>query len=289
MIVMRLKGGLGNQMFQYALGRRLSLDHQTPLMLETSSYKEDRLRVYRLDTFQIDAKASDRLPFFPTTGPKRRINTLLQFFRKLVGRPFDIYKEKGFDFDPEVLQCSANAFFDGFWQSEKYFLPIRKTLLTDFLPSQPLSGELALIAQQIDCCPAVSIHVRRGDYVSDPTTTAYHGVCSKEWYEEAARYMKAHVPNLHFFVFSDDYEWAKNNLAFDTPTTFVKPSPDGLECHDLYAMSLCQHNVIANSSFSWWGAWLNQNPDKIVIAPKRWFVAGPQRTDDLIPNSWIRL
>jgi hypothetical protein len=101
--------------------------------------------------------------------------------------------------------------------------------------------------------------------------------------------MKAYVPNLEFFVFSDDYEWAKDNLVFDAPTIFVKPSPDGLECHDLYAMSLCKHNVIANSSFSWWGAWLNQNPNKIVVAPRKWFVAGPQTTNDLIPESWIRI
>lgn len=290
MIVMRLKGGLGNQMFQYALGRRLSLDHHTELALETSSFKTDHLRVYRLDTFQIQASiASDALPFFPTTGPKRRLNTFLQFFRKLIGKPFDIYKEKSFHFDPEVLQCSSNAFFDGFWQSEQYFLPIRSTLLADLIPAKPLEGALAHIAKEIEQCNAVSIHVRRGDYVSDPTTTAYHGVCSKEWYEQAANYMKQHVPNLQFFVFSDDYEWAKTNLNFDAPTRFIEPSPDGLECNDLYTMSLCKHNVIANSSFSWWGAWLNQNPNKIVIAPKQWFVAGPQNMDDLIPKSWIRL
>ena len=289
MIVMRLKGGLGNQMFQYALGRRLSLEHRTELALETSSFKTDRLRVYRLDSFQISGTASDTLPFFPTTGPKRRLNTCLQFFRKIIGKPFEIFKEKSFNFDPEALNCSANAFFDGFWQSEKYFSPIRKTLINDFVPTIPLSGELAHTVQNIQSCSAVSIHVRRGDYVSDPTTTAYHGVCSKEWYEKAAQYMKVYVPNLQFFVFSDDFEWAKDNLSFDAPTTFVQPSPDGLECHDLYAMSLCKHNVIANSSFSWWGAWLNQNPNKIVVAPRKWFVAGPQTTNDLIPESWIRI
>jgi hypothetical protein len=289
MIVMRLKGGLGNQMFQYALGRRLSLEHHTELALETSSFKTDHLRVYRLDSFQIKGSASDNLPFFPTTGPKRRLNSLLQFFRGLVGRPFEIFKEKSFSFDPNVLQCTANAFFDGFWQSEKYFATIRKNLLAELIPAVPLSDELAHIAQNIRTCAAVSIHVRRGDYVSDPTTTAYHGVCSKEWYEKAAEYMKAYVPNLQFFVFSDDFEWAKDNLSFDAPTTFVKPSPNGLECHDLYAMSLCKHNVIANSSFSWWGAWLNQNPNKIVVAPRKWFVAGPQNTDDLIPDTWSRI
>ena len=289
MIVMRLKGGLGNQMFQYALGRRLSLEHHTELALETSSFKTDHLRVYRLDSLQIKGSASDKLPFFPTTGPKRRLNSLLQFFRGLVGRPFEIFKEKSFSFDPSVLQCSDNAFFDGFWQSEKYFATIRENLLAELVPVTPLSGELTHIAHNIQSCAAVSIHVRRGDYVSDPTTTAYHGVCSKEWYEKAAEYMKAHVPNLQFFVFSDDFEWAKDNLSFNAPTTFVKPSPDGMECHDLYVMSLCKHNVIANSSFSWWGAWLNQNPNKIVVAPRKWFVAGPQTTNDLIPESWIRI
>lgn len=290
MIVMRLKGGLGNQIFQYALGRRLSLDHNTELALETSSFKTDHLRKYRLNTFQIQANiVSNTLPFFPTTGRKRRLNTVLQFFRKLVGKPFEIYKETGFSFDPQVLKCSSNSFFDGFWQSEQYFSSVRSILLADLIPAKPLQGMLAHIANEISQSNSVSIHVRRGDYVSDPTTTAYHGVCSKEWYEQAAKHMKQRVPDLHFFVFSDDYDWAKSNLTFGAPTRFIEPSPDGLECNDLYAMSLCKHNVIANSSFSWWGAWLNQNPNKIVISPKQWFIAGPQNTDDLIPKNWIRL
>ena len=145
------------------------------------------------------------------------------------------------------------------------------------------------MAQRIISTNAISIHVRRGDYVTNPTTTAFHGVCGVEWYANAAQLMETKISNPTYFVFSDDYEWAKSNLKFSAETIFVPPSPDGQEAHDMSVMSLCQHNIIANSSFSWWAAWLNPNPNKIVIAPQKWFASGPQKTDDLIPPSWLRI
>lgn len=289
MIVMRLKGGLGNQLFQYALGRQLSLIKNTALQLDSSSYKTDTLREYRLDSFQIAATHSNQLPFFATDGRKRYLNRIIQAARGIFTKPFQIIKEKDFSFDPTVFNCSDQAYLDGFWQSEKYFFSIGQTIRNDLRLKKPLEGDLRKIAEQIRENNSVSLHVRRGDYVSNPVTTAYHGVCGAEWYEAAAKLIEGKVSNLTFFVFSDDYEWAKENLKLNSPAVFIKPSPDGQECNDLHVMSLCKHNIIANSSFSWWGAWLNENPEKIVIAPKNWFAAGSSNTQDLIPKTWIRI
>ena len=289
MIVMRLKGGLGNQLFQYALGRSLSLAKNTSLALDTASYKYDHLREYRLSNFQIVGTASDNLPFFATDGRKKYFNKLIQSIRSIFGTPYQIIKEKEFSFDSSVLDCSDQAYLDGFWQSEKYFLPAVQTIRNDLRLKMPLPAHLESIAQQISAATSVSLHVRRGDYVSNPTTTAYHGVCSAQWYMQAASFIEHRIDQPTFFVFSDDPEWAKENLHFQSKAVFIAPSPDGQECNDMHLMSLCKHNIIANSSFSWWGAWLNRNPQKIVIAPKNWFVAGPQNTADLIPDSWFRL
>lgn len=290
MIVMRLKGGLGNQMFQYALGRRLAIDHNTDLMLDTASFNHDRLRVYRLDVFNIKASASDRLPFVATDSRFKYVNHIFQKIKSLFGKPYQIIKEKGFPFDPTILHCSDQAYLDGFWQSEQYFDSVSQIIREDLALKSPIADELQKLAEQIKATPnSVSLHVRRGDYIANPVTTAYHGVYGVDWYLEAVSTIEERLTNPTFFIFSDDYEWVKENLHLKSPAVFIRPSPDGQECNDLYVMSLCQNNVIANSSFSWWGAWLNTNPNKIVIAPKVWFIGGPQNTHDLIPSSWIRL
>jgi hypothetical protein len=242
-----------------------------------------------LNCFEIKATASDRLPFFSTEGRARHFNTLIQVLKGLFSRPFQINRERAFSFDARVLDCSDQAYLDGFWQSEQYFSPIANLIRQDLQLKNPLPENLKALVTQIQSTNAIAVHVRRGDYVSNPTTTAYHGVCSVQWYEDAAKYMIEKIENPVFFVFSDDYEWVRKNIYFDAPTVFITPSPDGQECNDLHVMSLCQHNIIANSSFSWWGAWLNANPNKIVIAPQQWFAAGNHDTKDLIPHSWIRL
>ena len=286
---MRLKGGLGNQLFQYALGRHLSIIRNTPLQLDTSSYKTDTLREYRLDSFQINVRHSDKLPFFSTEGRARHLNSIIQGIRGIFYKSYQIIKEKNFSFDATILDCSEDAYLDGFWQSEKYFSSIAQTIRKDLRLNNSIQGPLQEIAEQIQTTNSISIHVRRGDYVLNPTTTAYHGVCGIEWYESAVKLIKDKVNQPTFFIFSDDYAWAKENLQFQSPAVFITPSPEGQECNDMHVMSLCKHNIIANSSFSWWGAWLNANPEKIVIAPKNWFIAGPKNTQDLIPDSWFRV
>ena len=142
--------------------------------------------------------------------------------------------------------------------------------------------------QEIIATESVSLHVRHGDYVTNADTNSFHGVCSLDYYKNAVSKIKQEMP-LPFFIFSDDIIWAKENLDFIGNMTFIEYNGATPDHEEMYLMSLCQHNIIANSSFSWWGAWLNQNPNKIIIAPQNWFNDVSLDTKDLIPNEWIRL
>lgn len=286
MIVVGLKGGLGNQLFQYALGRRLSMEHGCPLILDDRALHSDPLRNFALNQFQINQPLAKPLSY-PLHGVGAYLNPL---YRSLpFTQALTIANEKGFAFDPQVLEYESGTYLNGYWQSERYFLPIRQTLLTDLALAKPLSTEQSKLAEQIVGVNAVSLHIRRGDYVSDSITNSYHGLCNLNWYHRAVNTIAQDVSNPHFYIFSDDYEWATKNLQLSHSTYFIEPQQDGHESIDMHLMSLCQHNIIANSSFSWWGAWLNQNLQKRVIAPANWFANAPHDTRDLIPTSWQRL
>ena len=286
MIVVQLKGGLGNQLFQYALGRRLSIDNKCMFALDARSYKYDRLRKCALSQFKCSIDLVDSFAY-PLQGPYRYLNSLYKGLSN--GGRIKILNENAFAFQAQILNCGDNSYLAGYWQSEKYFLPIRDILLGDLQLSSPLCIEDQRLSNEISKTNSASIHVRRGDYITDIKTNAYHGFCDLPWYQRAIdRVIKEKKP-VKFYIFSDDYEWVKLNLKLNLPTEFIKPKSPGNEAIDLHLMSLCKHNIIANSSFSWWAAWLNQNPNKCVVAPNNWFCNAPHDTSHLIPPSWIRL
>jgi hypothetical protein len=285
---MNLKGGLGNQLFQYALGRHLSLKLNTKLALDTSSFESDPLRTFRLNSFKVCAEVIPVRKNSLETKILKGLRSSRNPFNKLFQSKYSI-RENDFPFDANILNTPDNYFLDGYWQSEKYFKAIEETIRSDLTLVNELPPALKTIESQIQSNTSVSIHVRRGDYANNPVTTAFHGLYSAQWYINATKKIKSYITDPHFFIFSDDYEWVKNNLILDDPCTYIQPSTDGKEAYDLYLMSQCKHNIIANSSFSWWAAWLNQNQNKKVIAPARWFVGGHSDTRDLIPDNWIRM
>ena len=136
---------------------------------------------------------------------------------------------------------------------------------------------------------AVSLHVRRGDYVSDPATNRFHGTCSPDYYRQAVDYVIGRAGVPHLFVFSDDQEWTRANLQFAVPRRSSSANPPDCGYRDMQLMARCRHHIIANSSFSWWGAWLNPSPEKIVVAPKQWFSSPRNDTRDLVPPNWVRM
>ncbi|MDD5165091.1 MAG: alpha-1,2-fucosyltransferase [Candidatus Pacebacteria bacterium] len=304
MIIIRISGGIGNQLFQYALGRALSLAHNTELKLDTHFYG-----------LNIEPNRSFKLPHFNIQHIEQLIATDSNFiktgipnpikqdvFSKIIRKGFrfiesikplqkrKIILEPGFDFIPEVMQIDHDCYLSGVWQSEKYFKQFETTIKSDFQLKKPLSDRGAELEKMIESSLSVSIHIRRGDQVNDPALLKKHGDLTREYYSGALEYIKEKTNGapLRVFVFSDEIEWVKNNMNFSPDAVYVSEYniPD---YEELIIMSSCTHNIIAKSSYSWWGAWLNTNPQKIVIAPKQRFGDPKTIAHDLIPESWIQL
>jgi hypothetical protein len=276
-------GGLGNQMFQYAAGRRLAIKRGADLVLDLSYFehqpRDDVPRHFELDCLQIVGRR--------TTEPleEGRVQTLLRpLGRKRGPQPL---KESGGHFQPNVLNAPDNTLLIGYWQSEKYFKDEETQIRRDFAFTAPLSPEKSALARTIGE-NAVSVAIRRGDYVSHPGSSKFHGVLPVDYYERAAVVIADKMKDPHFFVISDDPAWCRSHIKLPAATTFVDHVP-GTGHEDMQLMSLCRHHIIANSSFSWWAAWLNTRDDKVVVAPKKWFADESRDTRDLVPQSWMRL
>lgn len=275
-------------MFQYAFGYALSQHCDQPLNLDLSTFESYELRNYALEpfNFKVDFATLEEVNHFKNP-PKSLVQRLLSKVAK--DSPSSFYQEPFFHFDPNALQIRKDTFFVGYWQSEKYFLNYREDLLKQFTLPAPLSDKAQKIKDQILDSTSVSLHIRRGDYVSDSKTKAVHGVCSLEYYKKGMERIQNTDPDATFFIFSDDLAWAKENLDFINKIKFVGLDKNAPDQEEVYLMSQCKHNIIANSSFSWWGAWLNENKGKIIIAPKQWFQDDAKDTKDLIPDSWVRI
>ncbi|NWF57768.1 MAG: alpha-1,2-fucosyltransferase [Fischerella sp.] len=300
MIIVRLTCGLGNQMFQYAAGRRLAEIHSTLLKLDISRFEDIReYRSYALNCFHIweHIATPQEIEIFKQRKSKpmgQRLKSLL--YRSKADRKFSefqfedsILQEQHFHFDPNFFQAPNNVYLDGYWQSEKYFRDIQDIIRREFTVKYPQDPKSQHIAELIGKTNSVSIHIRRGDYVEHPTIAPKHGFCDLDYYDRAISYISDRVSQPHFFIFSDDPHWVKENLHLKFPIIIVDHNGSTRNYEDLRLMSLCQHQIIANSSFSWWGAWLNSNPEKIVIAPVKWFSGIDYDTSDLVPDNWLRM
>ncbi|MEI7525474.1 MAG: alpha-1,2-fucosyltransferase [Mariniphaga sp.] len=298
MIIVKLLGGLGNQMFQYATG--LSLAHRNNAFLKLDigelvdrTPKPDfTYRDFELDYFDLQpcfSTPQDKAIFFQDNSLLKK--KIIDFKKKL--GVIHIHCEKSMTFDPGVLSAGANTYLSGYWQCEKYFMDVKDlvvdsfSLRSEFLDAVNDSPVLGSIRDQISNSQSVSVHFRRGDYINNSMIGAIHGICSAEYYDSAIKYFSSISGNIRFFLFSDDPEWVLENVKIPFPFTVIPANPGYA---DLYLMSLCKHNIIANSSFSWWGAWLNKNPDKIVIAPQKWFrdAARNRESTDIVPLGWLR-
>lgn len=289
MIIVHLAGGLGNQMFQYAFARANAIRLSTELAVELSDKSLQIHNGFELDrVFNVHARLASQKEIRAALGLSR--NPILRGILKKLGLSKNCLphyiEEMHFQFSPEMMYIRDNTFVFGYWQSEKYFLDVAESIRQDFKFKLPIESKNIELAKQIKQVNAVSLHVRRGDYASNPKNIAMHGLCSIEYYQAAIRHVAKQIKNPHFFVFSDDISWVKNNLRIDFPHQYIDHNHGAESYNDMRLMSLCKHNIIANSSFSWWGAWLNSNVEKIVIAPKQWF-AHSIDTADLIPNSWL--
>lgn len=281
-VIIRLKGGLGNQMFQYAFGRAYSLRHNLNLKLDVTDYPRQNLRAYSLSHFNILENIASEQEVKKKKYPYGFFSKLRRGFNQKILRRFYIGYE-------DYLIDKKMEYIDGFFQSEKYFLNIRDLLLKEFTLKKPMSEGARNAMEFIRAKKTtVSVHVRRGDYTKDWKTLLRHMSCSLEYYRQASQIILAKYPDAEFLFFSDDIEWVKNNIKFNNPCHYLS-SPDIKDYEEIIIMSHCQHHIIVNSSFSWWGAWLDLNPSKIVVAPTTWRRNDIGKWRDIIPETWIQV
>jgi hypothetical protein len=296
MIISNLCGGLGNQMFQYACARSLALDLSLPLMFKIDTFKQFNSyhNGFELnDVFNLDLNIAQKKDLINLIGltrihPKIRNAISRKSFSWLANSKF--LSEPHFHYWSELQQLAVNgAYLHGYWQSEKYFSHHSKQIRADFNYRSHLIGRNLAIANMILSGQSVSIHVRRGDYISNNKAKITHGTCSPEYYFKALEMIIEIYPDTKIFAFSDDPQWVSDILHDKYPDLILIDHNTGNDSYiDMLLMSLCNNHIIANSSFSWWGAWLNPNPDKLVIAPSCWFISD-KITKDLIPEKWIKI
>lgn len=292
MIIVGLLGGLGNQLFQYALARRLSILHNVPLKLDISQFETCKPRKYSLGAFNI-------IEDFATQDDIARIKGKgFANFRRLKDKFLPYYKrsyvcERSFCFDPNILKSPENVYLAGCWQSERYFKDIEDIIRCEFAVKIKPDANNERTTAIINSVNAVSLHIRRTDYASEAVTNRRHGTCALAYYQQAVEIISGKVSSPYFFVFCDDILWAKENLKLKYPTVFISHNDAAKDFEDLRLMTQCNHHIIANSTFSWWGAWLNRKYDKIVIVPKKWFKKWYNDenidTKGLIPEGWIKI
>jgi len=301
MIIVMLQGGMGNQMFQYAAGRALAIRNNTFLKIDLSFIKNGVLggnvdyRNYGLNNFCIieDIISEEELNHFIKRS--RLFSKLkISWLNRKTGYRFPLSKmvsQKGHGYDPEFMKLSNNSYLIGYWQNVKYFAGSEEIVKQDFMfKNLPNQSNTALLSKIMNC-ESVAIHIRRGDFKNLPVL----GTTDKEYYLRAINYLVKKLSKPVLFFFSDEMKWVKENFNTISSANFIYYSDintsSGSEADDLRLMSNCKHNIIGNSTFGWWGAWLNSNPDKIIIAPEKLFAdpAIDNQLQGMIPDNWVRL
>jgi hypothetical protein len=292
MITVQLMGGLGNQMFQYAAGFALARQHQVPLCLDLGAFAHDPQRAYNLDVLSVayDSLKTDPWPVVRKRRGWRR--WLLGKKPRALKSSTPVYSEQHFKhYDADFPKLTPPLTLSGYFQSPLYFAGYEDILRQQFQLNAGFAAHnnalVNAIASQIT--PSVALHIRRGDYL-DPGVATILGLLPLAYYQKAVHLITAlHGEDVHFFIFSNDPDWAEEHLTFCPQRTIVRGNEHHPE-QDMHLMALCQHHIIANSTFSWWGAWFGTQPHKTVIAPRAWFTPQTQRrfnVTDLFPEEWI--
>jgi hypothetical protein len=290
-VVAKLKGGLGNQLFQYAVARAISVAENKRLLFDTGYFNLDYKRQYMLDRFHIPqrfigGKESMLLRF--SLDPRRQI---LRRLAKTVapGFVFNVIHDRECGFQPDVFGHRESLWLEGYWQSETYFQNATEVVTRELRPGAPVTGPASAMLEDIQRSLSVCVHVRRGDYAADPEVNRIHGLCQPEYYDRAARYILSLLCDPVFFVFSDDFAWVRQNIRLPGKCILADFGGSQSDLCDFELMRACKHFVLANSSFSWWAAWLAESPNKIAVAPQKWFADPRLSLVDPVPKSWVRM
>ncbi|MEA5112422.1 MAG: alpha-1,2-fucosyltransferase [Geobacteraceae bacterium] len=300
MICVRLIGGLGNQMFQYAVGRQLSLKYGTELIVDATylNYIPNNnthfvKRDYNLNIFEkkinvIDPLKMNWLPIYSNKSFQRMKHFAKKLFclYKLVNGYRIILDHNCFQFDDRVMRSGKNAYLIGYWQNERYFRDIEEQIRRDFRLRIDASEIPSDLVYAIENCNSVCLHVRRGDFLSNPT----HGFVGNDYFMRAIDYLKKRAKVDKIFVFSDDIDWCLANLKFDLEHAFVSSRNwKGKMATDLYLMTRCRHFIISNSTFGWWAAWLADTREKVVVSPQNWVNLAGVDASEILPQGWVSM
>lgn len=293
MIITRLRGGMGNQMFQYAIGRALSIKKNTKLGLDLAflldrtprpKFHKFTFRDYNLDVFNIKAEIipQSNIPFIYRQFFSGRFMLYVNGFINLFDKKFN--KWKYHKFNPCVFNKGTNMYLNGDWHNLKYFEDIHNIIRKDFTPKKELKENIKKLKFEIENNNSLCIHIRRGDYVGNIN----HEIVGREYYKKGPEKIKTFTKIDKVYVFSDDIKWCEDNIKFELPTMYVGEEYAGdKDVGHMILMLACHNFIIPNSSFAWWGAWLSPYNNKIVVAPKRWFVDININSGGLIPKDWI--
>lgn len=278
-------GGLGNQMFQYAFYLALKR-HFKNVKADISEFSYYTLH----NGFELNEAFGLDLNLISSMEKKLYYNKdnewIYQKLRKLLGLSHSVFTEiKEFEYDENIFSDRHSRYYIGYWQNEKYFKELRNILLEDFRYKKTLSAENSRLLTKIKNCNSVSIHIRRGDYIGHPLLG---NICSNTYYLNAINFIGSRIKDPVYFVFSNDMKWCKENINVKS-IYFCEENTEKNSVVDILLMSNCRSNIIANSTFSWWSAWLNQNPDKIVVAPSKWINAPHLNDYDVVPSSWFKV
>jgi hypothetical protein len=291
-VIANIFGGLGNQMFQYATARAVALRSGARLLLDLGDMEGRRHEIhngFELDRhFRIKARRATQAEIRDLLGV-----SYTGFARRVLRRPaFRLLRSRRLVVEPHfhywhgIRDVRAPCYLHGYWQSHRYFEEIADELRRDFSPAHDIPPRVADLLEQVRSTRSVSLHIRRGDYVKNPRTSKFHGNLGESYYHEAVTLVREKVGNIELFIFSDDLNWVRREMRFDVPAHYVDGNVGDASYLDMLLMSNCSHNIIANSTFSWWAAWLNGNAGKIVICPKRWFADEAVDTRDVCPD-WM--
>jgi hypothetical protein len=302
MIILKLQGGLGNQLFQYATGRALSIELNTILKLDLSFYNNNEFsKVYRLNEFNLPFEIANKQEIDQIRN-QDHVPLIFRILNK-TGVKVSPYFKRSHLIEKEILKLynpdikkGIDYYIDGWLGDEAYFKMHEKQIRKDLRSDDLLNNESKIVLDKIVNSNSVAIHIRRGDYL----TNSFFANLSQEYYSRSISFISKEISHPAFFFFSDDIKWVKENISVNEKHIFVEHNSAAAtkwntigEINDLLLMSYCNHQIIANSTFSWWGAWLNSNPDKVVIAPRKWFDNAKAQSDyergHFIPIKWIKI
>lgn len=294
MIITRIWGGLGNQMFQYSFGYAVARKLRQELKLDISYFDKNNLRPYRLNNYNLDYKktvANKETPFCIKTIRSKLPNKFIRIcprFKMKLPHGWTYIKETRFEYNPALQNIGGdNIYLDGYWQCEKYFLEYSNDIFRQMTPIHNNSDEFLYWKSEIDQGQSVSVHLRRGDFIYQERkllAVSHLYLLGMEYYNRAINYFSRHVDNPVFYFFSDDIEWVKGQFSFLDNSRFIKIETPNGDIEEMRLMSNCKHHIVANSTFSWWGAWLDRKLHKITLAPERYY-----GNKDIVPQNWVKI